>query len=347
MDINSANSRLSKVKIRIRGDRLSLRATLPTKDGTGKKQQDIATGLPATPQGLKLALAKAQSLESDILLERFTWELSAPTPEPAETKTIEYWCDELERTHWQTTPKTASREHCFKNDYKFAFNQLPPDEPVCFAVLKRVLVQTPPDSRSRQRNHQAYSRLAKIAGVELPPSWKALKGKYEPGDRLIPSEDEIIKTWERLTGRWRWAFGMMASYGLRNHEIVRCSFEQYPVLNIWKNTKTKDRIVYPLHPDWPDKFGLIKVDCPQLTSEVNSVNGRVVSKTFKRHGIEFNPYALRDAYAVRGAVLGVNPAVMSKWMGHSLDTHYRHYLKWIQRSDFDNVWAELTQKKTP
>jgi integrase len=341
MNIDQANSKLSRVKIRQKGQRLYLRATLPNRNGQGQKQTDIATGCPATEQGLKLALAKAQALEADILLERFTWD-GLENKGQASHKTIEQWCNEMEQAHWQAKQRTPNREKCFYNDYGIAFRQLPPDEPLTVEVLKRVLLRTEAHTRSRERNHNAYSRLAKFAGIELPADWKALKGEYSPGDRRIPSDQEILETWERLPGsRWRWGFGMLAAYGLRNHEIVRLDLSQFPIVQVLKNTKTQDRVVYPLYPEWVERFNLKAFDPPRLTSDINSINGTAVCRAFQRNKIPFTPYALRDSYAVRGAVLGVNPAIMAKWMGHSLDTHYKHYLKWIEQKDFDAVWEGL------
>jgi integrase len=341
MNIDQANSKLSRVKIRQKGQRLYLRATLPNRNGQGQKQTDIATGCPATEQGLKLALAKAQALEADILLERFTWD-GLENKGQASQKTIEQWCNEMEEAHWQAKQRTPNREKCFYNDYGIAFRQLPPDEPLTVEVLKRVLLRTEAHTRSRERNHNAYSRLAKFAELELPADWKALKGEYSPGDRRIPSDQEILETWERLPeGRWKWAFGMMAAYGLRNHEIVKLDLEQFPIISVLRDTKTKDRLVYPLHPDWPERFKLENFNPPQLKSSINSDNGRAVCNAFYRNKIDFSPYALRDGYAVRSARLGISPAIAARWMGHSLDVHYRHYLKWIERSDFDAVWQAL------
>lgn len=345
MNIETANAKLHRVKIRQKGERLYLRATLPNKDGSGKKQHELATGIPATDKGVKIALGKAQQLESDLVLEKFTWDNwqsqteSAPHTASNDTR-IERIIQEFTESYWQSQQKTPGRAKCFDNDYGIAFRQLPADQELTPQILRETLVKTEPNTRARQRNHNAFTRLATFAKIEPPTDWKALKGKYVPAERYIPTEAEILETWERLSGPWQWAFAIFACYGLRNHEIARMTLE-YPQIKIWRNTKTAERIVYPLHPDWPDRLNIKEINAPKLGSEVNLSNGGAVCKAFKRKEISFTPYGLRDAYAVRGAVLGVNPAVMSKWMGHSLSTHYKHYLKYIERADFDSVWNQL------
>ncbi len=73
--IEKANQQLSRVRILRRGQKLSLRGSLPKKPGKGKgnQQQTIALGVFANPDGVKVALAKAQRLESDLNFERFDW----------------------------------------------------------------------------------------------------------------------------------------------------------------------------------------------------------------------------------------------------------------------------------
>ena len=72
-NIAQVNLRLTLCKVKQQGNRLYIRATLPTKDGTNKKSQLLKTGTIATPEGLHIAEGKAKKLESDLMLERFNW----------------------------------------------------------------------------------------------------------------------------------------------------------------------------------------------------------------------------------------------------------------------------------
>ena len=74
--IDKANAKLDRVHIFRRGNRLSLRATLPPKPGDGikNKQYTIFPGLTANENGLQLALITAQKIEADLFYDRFSWE---------------------------------------------------------------------------------------------------------------------------------------------------------------------------------------------------------------------------------------------------------------------------------
>lgn len=341
--LDRLNAKLDKVKIRQKGNRLYLRATLPAKDNKSEwKQYDVRTGCPATDDGYKAAYGKAQRLESDLIFERFTWEdWIAP-----ETKAIKQNCETaitaFEKAFWESRKRTPSREGCYYRDYGVALAQLPLDEPLTGETLKRQLLKSEVDTRTRERNWNAYTALAKFAEIELPKDWRKLKGNYQPPPRRIPSDDEILEIWDSLyPGKWRWAFGMFAAYGLRNHEIVRIDLSDFPLVKVSGNSKTGPRLVYPLHKDWPDRLNLQDFNPPELSSEINVENGQRVCQAFKRNKIPFSVYALRDAYALRSARLGISPAIAAKWMGHSLTTHYHHYLRHIEQIDFDSVWEGL------
>ncbi|MGF1460804.1 MAG: hypothetical protein ACFBSG_17475 [Leptolyngbyaceae cyanobacterium] len=73
--IAKANQSLGRIKIERRGRKLALRGSLPKKpgEGPGNKQRYIALGIFANPDGIKVAKAKAQRLESDLNMDRFAW----------------------------------------------------------------------------------------------------------------------------------------------------------------------------------------------------------------------------------------------------------------------------------
>ena len=72
-EIAQVNQRLTLCKIKQKGNRLYLRASVPSKDGTSKRSQILKTGTIATLEGLHIAEGKAKKLESDLMLERFKW----------------------------------------------------------------------------------------------------------------------------------------------------------------------------------------------------------------------------------------------------------------------------------
>jgi hypothetical protein len=70
--VEAANKKLSRLKIRNKGNKLYLRGTLPPKpsDGILPRQYELSTGLPFTQEGIKVALARAQEIESRLILEK-------------------------------------------------------------------------------------------------------------------------------------------------------------------------------------------------------------------------------------------------------------------------------------
>ena len=72
-DLAQVNQALRLCSIRQKGKRFYLRATLPLKQGTGRKSQEIRTGAIANKKGLSIAQSKAKKLESDLSLSKFQW----------------------------------------------------------------------------------------------------------------------------------------------------------------------------------------------------------------------------------------------------------------------------------
>jgi hypothetical protein len=78
--IASVNTRLKSAKTGVtlepKGDRLTLRATLPPKPSSGKDkpyQQRIYLGWYANPDGIKWADAEAHKISENLLKDKFTW----------------------------------------------------------------------------------------------------------------------------------------------------------------------------------------------------------------------------------------------------------------------------------
>lgn len=73
--IEKANAGLDRVKIIRRDRKLALRGSFPRKpgEGRGNRQRLISLGVFANLDGVKVAINRAQQLESDLNLERFDW----------------------------------------------------------------------------------------------------------------------------------------------------------------------------------------------------------------------------------------------------------------------------------
>ncbi len=132
---------------------------------------------------------------------------------------------------------------------------------------------------------------------------------------------------------------MMAAYGLRNHEVFHLDLSELPVLKVLNTTKTKEHLVFPLFGNWVEEWNLKKAIIPPINLDrPNKKIGQAVTQAFSRENTGFVPYALRDAYAIRAAVLGIDSAIAAKWMGHSLAVHQKDYQKYLDKEAHLKIW---------
>lgn len=332
-----------------RGNRLTLRGTLPPKpgDGTKPKQYTISPGLPNTEEGLKLAIVAAQKIEADLIYDRFSWGLDK------EQLTVEIAIAQFEEHYWATREKTTNRANNYKYDYRNHFLYLPQDELLSVDLLRKALLTTEADSRTRRGMTIAFNALLNY--FEFEQDLNKYKGNYQPKKkRDIPTEEEIDEYYGMLKSpQWRWVFGIIACYGIRPHEIFHLDCSQLndypPALVVLKGTKTGSRLVYPL-PDQVrvEKWKLYEPILPNIDTrgKSNMELGGKISQRFWEYKIP-SPYHFRDAYAIRGEVLNYNPALVAQWMGHSLKVHYDKYLRHINQRHFTDAWLSNQQKPDP
>ena len=339
--IEKANSKLEKVRIIRRGSKLSLRATLPPKPGDGNKPKryTISPGFSATAEGLKLTLIEAQRIEADLIYGRFSWDV------PQDQLTIEKAIAKFEKDYWQRKEKTINRANNYKYDYSNHFLFLPQDQILTPELLKKALDTTKPDSRKRRGMAIAYSAL--LNHFEIKHDLNKYKGNYKPSiKRIIPTEEEIDYYWENNCKNpvWKWVYGIIACYGIRPSEVFHLEMSlmnQYPpILKVGENTKTGERIVLPL----PDEKRVIKWNLqeqimPKINTEGKSnqkLGGRI-SQKFNELGIP-SPYHFRDAYAIRGLVMGYSSTAMCQWMGNSTSVFEKQYLRHMKEEHFTDAW---------
>jgi hypothetical protein len=144
--IEEANQKLNRVKIWRRDRKLTLRGTLPPKPGErGNRQRTIALGIYANPDGVKVALARAQKLESDLNLERFNWsDWDGPGGAPG-GKTAKDWGSALGELKRGTIQGSS-----YQADYVEPLGLLP-DKPLSEDLLiALILAQSKANSRKRK-----------------------------------------------------------------------------------------------------------------------------------------------------------------------------------------------------
>ena len=218
-------------------------------------------------------------------------------------------------------------------------------------LLLRTLRSYPDGSRSRQQCSTALGSLARHLELELPENWRAEAagyGLHRARFRQLPSDQQILESILRIPNpRWRLAYGLMATYGLRNHEVFFSDLSALSdagdrVIRVLPTTKTGEHQVWPFNPDWVERFDLLKLGrepqaLPVISTDLRTTTlqqvGRRVTEQFRRYDLPLTPYDLRHAWAVRTIHIGLPDTVSARMMGHSVAIHTRTYHHWITRRD--------------
>lgn len=348
--LNQANKRLKAgrlgVSLEVRGGRLLLRGTFPPKAGSEKTspyQQRINPKLSYNPAGIQRAEQIAKTIGAQLSTNQFEWgSLEGKRPKK---KTVKDWVDEYEKEFWKSRRETQSAKNTWQT-YLWVFGSLPMDEPLSIGLIESAVLKYPAGGETRSRHCLVLSRLGKIAGLDVTPI-KRLKGELEVvtvNPKTLPTDKVIWATYDRIkTPHWRWVYGMMAFYGLRNHEVFGLDLSEFPTIWTHPDTKTGKRFVYPVPKEIPKDWALNIESCPPIAHLSNpSENwswarlGHKVSRYFTRSNIPFNAYSLRHSYARRCFESGLRPDLAAKLMGHDMKLHLTTYR---------SFWEESTYRK--
>ena len=371
MDISNrlaqANGRLRTSNIGIaiqqRGNILWLRGTFPPKPNSGKNkphQQRISLKTKENPQGVKATLAGLQYAEKQaraigVQLDsgRFNWAewdfSQAPKPE-----TVSDWVEKFEAEYWKRRSRNQQTETTWKKDYQVVFPKFAKfadDAELSIDLIIEFASFSEPDTRSRKRVCDILGRLAKFAKLDNLDAIKELTGSYSPGTvspRSLPTDEQIAQWRDRITSPgWQWIYGMCAAYGLRPHEAFHVDMLDFPTARVSDETKTGERFIYPLYPEWSHSWNLKEIVLPNLKSIEDSSNAKLgtkVSGFFYDFKIPFPPYNLRHCYARRCFEFGFTPDFGAKLMGHSVTTHCKTYRTWIDEATYLKVYETLINR---
>jgi len=361
--IDQVNARLKAARLGLqierRGQTLNLRGTLPPRPGSHRlrnHQQRIPLGLPATKAGLKQIEQEAKVIAARLIERRFDWRHylqpgGAVLGSQDLSQHIEAFHQYFLTTRCSET--TATSVHTtWEKAYAPYLRQLQarcdatPALSLAEAIYATVQATTA-DSRSRQVCCTALAAFAEFCQIDLPVDLKQYWGRYggsRTQKRDLPRDDEIVAWFERIPNpAWRFVYGIMACYGLRNHEVFFCDYsaleqgEPEAIIAVAATTKTGFHEVWPFPPQWVEQFGLRAVQLPSIQTDLSRTSlqriGQQVTTQFRRYGVPFSPYDLRHAWAVRTILMGLPDTVAARMMGHSVAIHNRTYQRWITRRD--------------
>jgi len=356
------NQRLKAARLGLqverRGHKLSLRGTLPPRPGSDRlrsHQQRLSLDIPATAAGLKQAEQTAKVVAAQLIQNTFDWRDYLPLVGGKRLHQMDLAekLDAFEQHFLESSnaADTASVRTTWKKAYAPYLNKLGAiAQSRNFTLTEAIYAtvqSTPNNSRSRQVCCTALNALAEFLNLELPTPLKTLWGNYSPSRtqmRHLPSDEEIVGAIAQIPNpNWRFVYGVMATYGLRNHEVFFCDYAALEqgnaeaTVEVLPTTKTGQHEVWPFYPEWVEQFNLREVRLPQINTDLTQTTlqqiGQQVTIQFRRYELPFSPYDLRHAWAVRTIHFGLPDTVAAQMMGHSVAIHSRTYHRWITRRD--------------
>ena len=367
-DLERVNKNLSSqgVKFRIekRGRLLNLRGPLPCSGPAGEmKIQRLSLKVNATQKGIEEAQKALQLVLLQIQHNQFEWKNWRTDKKESNLTKQELTNSEIikdfEKAFFANSSKRVTQsgyKTTWSSAYSPYFRRLIEksdefNENFSTNLFLKTLTSYSENSRSRQQCSIALSALARRLGISLPENWSSYSkgyGLHKAKFRKLPTDKEIEETFLHIPNhRWKLVFGLMATYGLRNHEVFFTDLSSLKnnsdkIIRVLPNTKTGEHQVWPFHPEWVDRFklnqlGLDKESLPKINTDLNNTTlqkvGKRVSEQFRRFKLNITPYDLRHAWAIRTIHIGLPDTVAARMMGHSVAIHTRTYHHWITRRD--------------
>ncbi|KPQ34135.1 MAG: Phage integrase family [Phormidesmis priestleyi Ana] len=370
--IEAINQRLKAarlgLKIERRGKKLNLRGTVPPRPDSPRLrpfQQRIPLGLPADLDGLAQTERAAKVIAARLIEDTFDWHdyvgsaaslRRADADLSAQIAAFEVYFFQSRSPSAargrSVSPRSASVRTTWEKAYVPYLRKLQAiaTQHTSLSLPEAIYAtvqSTQANSRSRQCCCTALDALATFLSISLPTELKAFWGNYGSSKtqmRQLPTDEEILAAYKKIPNpAWQFVYGVMATYGLRNHEVFFCDYamlangDEEAAIEVLECTKTGQHDVWPFHPSWIDAFELRTIRLPKINTDLNKTTlqliGQQVSLQFKRYEIPFAPYDLRHAWAVRTIGVGLPDTVSARMMGHSVAIHNRTYQRWITRRD--------------
>ncbi len=366
-EINDINRKFlikgSKLKIEKRGGKLNIRGSLPSKENKNiKKVQRISLGIDADTDGLEEAKKKLQLINLQLELNQFKWRDWITSSIQEGNKTYEFFIKEISEfekkffKEQRNEHLNSARKSTWNSSYKPYIKRMiniykKNDNKDINHIFLSTLKSYQEGSRSRKQCGTSLNVFADFLKISLPSEWKSLSRGYgikKASYRNLPDDNLIEELWRNIPNKsWQYVFGLMATYGLRNHEVFFCDLSALKnngdkILRVLPTTKTGEHQVWPFHPKWVDLFQLSSLGndpslLPKINRDLSQTTlqniGKRITDQFNRYGIRIKPYDLRHAWAVRTIFYDLPDTVAARMMGHSVSLHNQTYHHWITKRD--------------
>lgn len=334
-------------------------------NGTGRKQYNLSLNIPSNLDGLKTAEEEAYELGKLIARHSFQWNDKYLGNETTKknSKTIGELLEKFEEEYFKTHKRTTKSEHTFFYYFSRTKRFTNPND---FAVPENFVQSIEKIDKEWARYNAVRAIAAFCLTFKIEIDLSKYSKMPESNSRKIPSDEEIcmgiIKFEDYLNSRghqvnqdvkdswqlWRWTYGMLAVFGLRPRELFI-----NPDINWWlsqenldltwkvhKDCKTGERQALPLHKQWIEDFDLrnpkyLEMLATAVNKKDKSNHADITALTqrvswwFRKIGIDFKPYDLRHAWAIRAHILGIPIKAAADNLGHSVQVHTQTYQRWF------------------
>ncbi|WP_414576721.1 integrase [Anabaena sp. CCY 9402-a] len=387
--VQQANTALNldrvKVKLKLTSPKtIGLQGTFPCrpgdvgKHGSPNKQYTISCGFTANDAGVKMAVLKARELDLSLITKQFQWtpELLGKQAQKIDqvdnykyTKLISELIQDYEREFWKTHEQDRRGIKTWESHYMRHLKKLPQDVTMSAQALEEALEKTKPNTSSRFFLVWQLKKFCDFCGIDdLKTIYAYATPNPLPTIRKIPSDEEIVQGYFTigmplsaytskdnitLPEQWQWAYGMLATYGLRPHELFAVDLEAFIDLrntfhlvnlnpSLTGGTKTGERScgIPPLHPHWVELFKLKNIRLPYNEGKLSNKTAKLYIR-FRNNDLGFRPYDLRHAYAIRGHRLRVPIKTMADYLGHTVQEHTKTYQRWMNEDTNLEIYKEV------
>ncbi|MBD0261178.1 MAG: DUF3596 domain-containing protein [Tolypothrix sp. Co-bin9] len=376
---NTEIARSAKGKASIQVDKNSLRIRLPRHLYQGK-QKYLSIGLADTPENRSRAEAKLITIQRDIDYNEFDATLEKyrtvakintatsitsianpnsnqlTTQEVLSELTVKQMLETFSSKYFFTRKRNRQSQYTFRQHELAILRAFNFKDNLDFYLSKQdvyeAIALTKSGSSMRIKTVSSLKVFCNIFKFDY--DFQGLTQGYEPVPRNLPTDEEITEAWHKIkvkgrccpkkflenTECWGWIFGVIATYGLRPHEVLAIDHNksfQPPYYQLYINevitegTKTGSRVVFPIPLEWVHLFDLTNPKTSYIEKHRDRFKRSIklfsslLAERVDFKGIAFPPYHLRHRYAVRGHELGFPIDDMARWMGHSVTMHTQTY----------------------
>lgn len=313
---------MPKASVNVLRGKLYLLANLPRRDGEpGRKPARIPLRLNDTPANHRVAEKRRVVLQKHIDRGIFDWDDWIDRDVVTTT-----WRDAVNALYRKRVVNGRTSENTWEINYMGRLRQADMAKEFSSKSITTFISKWNRDQCSYKEVYYLLQDMCQLTGVKFPempsPTYSTAL------IRKVPDDVEIIEAVQRASGEFQWHLGMLATYGLRPHETIKCKFiDDRHRLQVHDDTKTGFRIVIPFPVEWVDLFDLRnerRRERPGLSQWMHAERIKIA--------VDWKPYALRHAYAGRLWRFGGNgldPYTAARLMGHSLKEHTKTYRQFI------------------